>query len=156
MALEIGQQAPDFSLKSTGEQDKITLSDYKGKNVVLLFFPFAFSSVCTDELCGVSDGFSEFAQLNTDVLAVSVDSPFANQAFADAKNISFPLLSDFNKEVAEKYGVLYDLGDFKGVSKRSAFIIDKNGVIQYAWSSDDPKQVPDFNEIKSELEKLNR
>lgn len=155
MALEIGQQAPEFSLKATGEKDNVSLADYKGKNVVLLFFPFAFSSVCTDELCGVNDGLSEFTRLGTDVLAVSVDSPFANEAFAKEQNLSIPLLSDFNKEVAEKYGVLYDLGDFKGVSKRSAFIIDKNGVIQYAWSSDDPKQVPDFAEIKGELAKLN-
>ena len=155
MALEVGQQAPDFTLKATGEKDTVSLSDYKGKNVVLLFFPFAFSSVCTDELCGVSDGISEYSQLGTDVLAISVDSPFANEAFAQEKNISFPLLSDFNKEVAEKYGVLYDLGDFKGVSKRSAFVIDKNGVIQYAWSSDDPKQVPDFDEIKAKLGQLN-
>lgn len=155
MALEVGQQAPDFTLKSTGDQDQVRLSDSKGKNVVLLFFPFAFSPVCTDELCGVSDNFSEFADLDADVMAVSVDSPFANQAFAEAENIRIPLLSDFNKDVSEKYGVLYDLGDFKGVAKRSAFIIDKNGVIQYAWSSDDPKQVPDFNEIKNRLAELN-
>lgn len=155
MALEVGQQAPEFSLASTGDKENVSLTDYKGKNVVLLFFPFAFSPVCTDELCGVSDGLSEFSRMGTDVLAVSVDSPFANAAFAKEENLGFPLLSDFNKEVAEKYGVLYNLGDFKGVAKRSAFIIDKNGVIQYAWSSDDPQQVPDFDEIKNELAKLN-
>lgn len=156
MALTVGQRAPDFSLKATGDKETVSLSDYKDKNVVLLFFPFAFSPVCTDELCGVNDGLSEYSQLDTDVLAISVDSPFANEAFAKEEDLSIPLLSDFNKEVAEAYGVLYDLGDFKGVSKRSAFVIDKNGVIQYAWSSDDPQQVPDFAEIKAELERLNK
>ena len=155
MALEVHRRASEFELASSGDQENVNLTDYKGKNVVLLFFPFAFSPVCTDELCGVSDGLSEFSRMGTDVLAVSVDSPFANAAFAKEENLGFPLLSDFNKEVAEKYGVLYNLGDFKGVAKRSAFIIDKNGVIQYAWSSDDPQQVPDFDEIKNELAKLN-
>lgn len=154
MTLAVGQQAPNFSLKATGEKEQVSLSDYEGKNVVLLFFPFAFSPVCTDELCGVSEGLSEYAQVGTDVVAISVDSPFTNEAFARAEDIRFPLLSDFNKEVSEQYGVLYDLGDFKGVSKRAAFVVDKGGVIQYAWSSDDPKQVPDFAEIKGKLEQL--
>lgn len=154
MALDVGQQAPNFSLKATGEREQVHLSDYKDKNVVLLFFPFAFSPVCTDELCGVNDGLSEFTQLGTDVVAISVDSPFTNEAFAKSEGIRFPLLSDFNKEVSEQYGVLYDLGDFRGVAKRAAFIVDQNGVIQYAWSSDDPKQIPDFAEIKEKLEQL--
>src|SRR5690625_4217263 len=98
MALQVCQQAPAFSLKATGEQDNVSLADYKGRNVVLLFFPFAFSPVCTDELCGVSDGFAEYARLNADVLAISVDSPFANAAFAKEEKIGFPLLSDFNKD----------------------------------------------------------
>ncbi|WP_054951368.1 redoxin domain-containing protein [Numidum massiliense] len=155
MSVTVGQQAPDFTLKATGDKETISLADYRGKNVVVLFYPFAFSPVCTDELCGLSDGLSDYSQLGVDIVAISVDSPFANAAFAAEQNIQLPLLSDFNKEVSAAYGVLYNLGDFQGVSKRSAFVVDKNGDVQYAWSSDDPKQLPDFAAIKRTLEQLN-
>lgn len=153
MGLTIGQKAPGFSLKrktAEGLQD-VSLGDYQGKkNVVLLFFPLAYTSVCTDEMCSVSQGLSEYEGLNAQVLGISVDSPFAQEAWAKANNITIPLLSDFNKEVSAAYGSQYaELLGFKGVAKRSAFVIDKGGVVRYASVSDDPKVVPDFSAIKA-------
>ena len=153
MNLKIGDKAPGFSLKrktAEGLQD-VSLSDYQGKkNVVVLFFPLAYTSVCTDEMCSVSQGLSEYEGLNAQVLGISVDSPFAQEAWAKANNITIPLLSDFNKDVSAAYGSQYeDLLGFKGVAKRSAFVIDKDGVVRYASISDDPKVVPDFNAIKA-------
>jgi peroxiredoxin len=155
MALNVGTQAPDFSLKtksSDGLHD-VKLSDNFGKkNTILLFFPLAFTSVCTDEMCSVSNSINDYKALNAEVYGISVDSPFSQEAFAKSANITVPLLSDFNKEVSKAYDVLFaDLLGFKGVSKRSAFVINKEGKIIYAESSDDPKQVPDFEKIKAAL-----
>jgi peroxiredoxin len=155
MALKQNTQAPTFTLKqktADGLQE-VSLSDnYGKKNTVLLFFPLAFTSVCQDELCSVSGGLDQYEDLDAVVWGISVDSPFAQEAFAAKAGISLPLLSDFNKEVAAAYDVLYaDLLGLKGVAKRSAFVINKEGTIVYSWSSDDPKQLPDFDEIRSAL-----
>jgi peroxiredoxin len=154
--LNVGDTAPDFSLKtknSEGLKD-ISLSDHKGEQaVVLLFFPFAFTSVCTEETCSVRDDLASYNDLNAQVYGISVDSPFAQEMMSQKENLNFPLLSDFNKVTSKDYGVLYeDFIGFAGVSKRSAFVISKEGTILHAWSSDDPKQLPDFNAIKASLQ----
>ena len=155
MTLQNGVDAPDFTLKTKtpdGLED-VCLSEHKGQqNVVLLFFPFAFTGVCTEEACSVRDDLSAYDDLDAKVYGISVDSPFAQEAMSLKENLNFPLLSDFNKKVSSEYGVLYDnfIG-FEGVSKRSAFVISKDGKIAYSWSSDDPKQLPDFSLIKQAL-----
>jgi len=155
MTLDIGTIAPDFTLKTKTPDglNDITLSEHKGEsNVVLLFFPFAFTSVCMAEACSVRDDLKAYDELNAKVYGISVDSPFAQEAMAIKEGLNFPLLSDFNKEVSQKYGVLYeDFIGFQGVSKRSAFVISKEGTVALAWSSDDPKQLPDFAQIKGVL-----
>lgn len=155
MAIQIGTKAPDFTLqhKTADGLSPVTLSDNFGrKNTVLLFFPFAFTSVCMSEMCSVRDTFQSFTALNADVYGISVDSPFTLEQMAKGENIQFPLLSDFNKEVASAYDVLYeDLLGFKGVAKRSAFVVGRDGTISYAWSSDDPKVVPDFDAIRQAI-----
>ena len=155
MTLSVGSSAPDFSLKTKTPEDlsDITLSSFNGESsVVLLFFPFAFTGVRTEETCSVRDDLSSYENLNAKVFGISVDSPFAQEAMAIKENLNFPLLSDFNKEVSKAYGVLYeDFIGFNGVSKRSAFVISKSGEITFAWSSEDPKQLPDFNAIKEAL-----
>ena len=155
MTLNIGDQAPDFSLKTKNAEGlkDISLSDHKDQQaVVLLFFPFAFTSVCTEETCSVRDDISSYSDLNAQVYGISVDSPFAQEVMANKENLNFPLLSDFNKDVSKSYGVLYeDFIGFNGVAKRSAFVVSKEGTILFAWSSDDPKQLPDFDAIKASL-----
>jgi peroxiredoxin len=155
MALSINSTAPDFTLKTKNAEGlhDLRLSDHYGKQkTVLLFFPLAFTSVCMEEMCSVSSGIQEYADLNAAVYGISVDSPFALEKMAEVDGLKFPLLSDFNKEVATAYDVLYpDLLGFKGVAKRSAFVVDENGTIIYAESSDDPKQMPDFEAIKAAL-----
>ena len=155
MTLNIGEQAPDFSLKTKNAEGlkDISLSDHKDKHsVVLLFFPFAFTSVCTEETCSVRDDLSSYADLNAQVYGISVDSPFAQEVMSEKQNLNFPLLSDFNKEVSKSYGVLYeDFIGFAGVAKRSAFVVSKDGTILFSWSSEDPKQLPDFDAIKASL-----
>ncbi|MDA8823330.1 redoxin domain-containing protein [Opitutales bacterium] len=155
MTLPIGTTAPNFTLKTKTPEGLIDvdLNSHKGESsVVLLFFPFAFTGVCTEETCSVRDDLSAYESLNTKVYGISVDSPFAQEAMALKENLNFPLLSDFNKEVSSKYGVLYeDFIGFNGVSKRSAFVISTTGEITFSWSSDDPKQLPDFNAIKAAL-----
>ena len=158
MSVSVGQEAPDFTLKrkTTDGLEDVTLSSYRGKqNVVLLFVPLAFTSVCTDELCSVSGGLADYEGLDAQVLGVSVDSPFAQEAWAKDSDITIPLLSDFNKELSAAYGAQYaDLLGLKGVAKRSAFVIDKAGVVRFASVSDDPKVVPDFDAIKQCLKGL--
>jgi peroxiredoxin len=140
---------------------EITLSSYRGKsNVVLLFFPLANSGACEKELCGVRDGLGQYEELNAQVLAVSVDSHFALQMWFDKHNFKFPLLSDFNKEVSAEYDALYEVFvpgkfDYKGVAKRSAFVIDKEGVVRYAEVLENALEEPDFDKIKEVLETLN-
>lgn len=156
MALQIGQLAPDFTLVDSDKKE-VKLSDYKGKNVVLLFFPLAFTGVCTAELCAMRDNLAVYNGLNADVLAVSVDSLFTLDKFKKEQGFTFPLLSDFNKDVSEAYGSIYQDFAFgmKGVSKRSAFVIDKEGQIQYAEVLEDAGKVPDFDAVQSTLKNLN-
>jgi peroxiredoxin len=156
MALSKDTTAPLFTLKrktAEGLQD-VSLADNIGKRkTVLLFFPLAFTSVCQEELCSVSGGLDQYEALEADVWGISVDSPFAQEAFARSAGITIPLLSDFNKETAGAYDVLYgDLLGFKGVAKRSAFVIGTDGMIAYSWSSDDPKQLPPFDQIQAALQ----
>lgn len=152
MSLKVGDIAPDFKLYSS-EKQEVSLSDFKGKNVVVLFFPLAFTGVCTTELCNVRDDISNYKNLNAEVLGVSVDSLFTLEKFKAEQNLPFKLLSDFNKEASAAYGALYD--DFvlgmKGVSKRSAFVVDIEGKIAYAEVLEDAGNVPDFNAVKAAL-----
>ena len=155
MALATGTKAPDFTLKTKnaeGLQD-VTLSyNFGKKKTVLLFFPLAFTSVCMQEMCDVSAGIAAYNDLNATVYGISIDSPFAQEQMAKVDKLQFPLLSDFNKEVSEAYDVLYaDLLGFKGVSKRSAFVIDETGVILYSEYSEDPHDLPNFDAIKAAL-----
>lgn len=155
MALLTGTQAPDFTLKTKTDEGlkDIKLSDNYGKSAtVLLFFPFAFTGVCTEEMCSVRDSLASYQSLNAEVYGISVDSPFTLEVMAKNEGINFPLLSDFNKDVSAAYDVLYeDFIGFKGVSKRSAFVIDKQGKVIFASSSDDPKVLPDFDAILDAL-----
>jgi peroxiredoxin len=157
MPVEVGQQAPDFTLYNT-EQKQISLKDLTSKsNVVLLFFPLAFTGVCTQELCSARHDISKYQKLNATIIAISVDSIFTLGKFREEQKLPFDLLSDFNKEVSTKYDSLYDefpLFGLKGVTKRSAFVIDKQGKIQYAEILADPGKVPDFNKIKETLEQF--
>lgn len=159
MGITVGDQAPDFTLKSKSGDDMndISLSDYRdNKNVVILFFPLAYTGVCTDEMCSVSAGLADYDALDAQVLGISVDSPFAQEAWAEKEGITIPLLSDFNKEVSAAYGSQFeDLIGFKGVAKRSAFVVDKSGVVRFASVSDDPTELPDFDAIKACLQALN-
>ena len=163
MALAVGTKAPDFSLPTkTAEGPKqIKLSDNFGKtNTLLLFFPMAFTGTCTTEMCSQSAELPSYSDMNAAVYGISGDNPFAQEAWAKKENISVTLLSDYEHKVAKEYDVMYDsflpqinLG-MGGVPKRSAFIIDKNGVIQYAESNDDAKALPDFDKIKGKLMEL--
>lgn len=156
MAIQAGQQAPDFTLRNSDKQD-VTLSDLKGKNVVLLFYPLAFTGVCTAELCSMRDNIAEYNGLDAQVLAVSVDSIYTLDKFKKEQGYNFPLLSDFNKEVSAAYGSLYENFGYgmKGVSKRSAFVIDKEGIVRYAEVLEDAGKVPDFDAVKQILAQLN-
>jgi peroxiredoxin len=156
MAIQVGQQAPDFTLRDT-DKNKVTLSDCKGKNVLLLFYPLAFTSVCTTELCGVRDNLTFYNNTNATVFGISVDSLFSNKRFKEDLNLNFTLLSDFNKEVSTAYDTIYAewYNDMKGVTKRSAFVIDKDGIVRYAEVLEDTGLVPDFAAINKVLEALN-
>ena len=153
MSVQVGQKAPDFTLK-TNKMEDFKLSDLQGKkNVVLLFVPLAFTSVCTKEFCSVRDSVSSLQNDNTQVVGISVDSPFSLDAWAAKEGYNFPLLSDFNKTVSSAYGSLYDnLLGFNGVSKRSAFVVDKSGTIRYAWVSEDARNMPELDSIRACLQ----
>lgn len=156
MTLKKGDQAPNFTLTSD-EKTTVSLSDFKGENVVVLFFPLAFTGVCTTELCTMRDDISTYKNLDATVLAISVDSPFTLEQFKAQQNLNFSLLSDFNAEASTAYGSLYE--DFvlgmKNVSKRSAFVVDKSGVIQYAEVLESAGDLPNFEAIKATLSELN-
>jgi len=155
MSLRLGQPAPDFSLFNT-EKHKVNLADLKGKNVLLLFFPQAFTSTCTKELCSVRDNIHMYADLNAEVLGISVDSVFTLAKYKAEQQYNFPLLSDFNKDVSAAYGSLYHdwILDMKGVSKRSAFLVDKEGLIRYAEVLENAGEQPDFKAIEAVLSSL--
>jgi glutaredoxin-dependent peroxiredoxin len=156
MSVKVGETAPSFKLYSSDKQE-VTLENYRGQNVVLLFFPMAFTGVCTEELCSMRDNIADYEDLNAQVLAISVDSPFTLDKFKSDQKLNFPLLSDFNKEAAAAYGALYSefvLG-LKGVAKRSAFVIDKEGVLQYAEVLESAGSLPNFEAVKATLSSLN-
>jgi peroxiredoxin len=155
MSLQTGDKAPFFELYDT-EKKKRSLEEFRGKNLVLLFFPLAFSSVCTRELCSVRDNIAFYNNTAAIVLGISVDSLYSLAKFKEEQHISYPLLSDFNKEVSAAYESLYErfAFDMKGVSKRSAFVIDKEGVIRYKQVLENPQEVPDFEAIQTVLTAL--
>jgi peroxiredoxin len=163
MALRVGDKAPDFSLttKNASGLHKVRLSDNFGKkNTLLLFVPMAFTGVCTKEFCEISAGLTQYTSLNADVWGISGDNPFAQEAWAQKENITLPLLSDYDHKVATAYGCAYDSFlpaknlDMGGVPKRSAFVVDKTGVIRYAEVNDDPGKLPNFDAIKACLAQL--
>jgi peroxiredoxin len=155
MALQVGDKAPNFTLTSDSKSP-ISLKDFQGKNTVVLFFPLAFTGVCTTELCTIRDDISAYQNLDAEVLAISVDSPFVLEEFKKQQNLNFPLLSDFNATTSAEYGALYD--DFvlgmKKVSKRSAFVMDKEGTIRNAEVLDSAGDLPNFGAIKEILSGL--
>lgn len=158
MAIAAGTKAPDFTLKSKKGDDisDVSLSANLGrKNTVILFFPLAFTSVCTEEMCDLTSGLNEYNDLNADVIAISVDSPFTQAEWAAKENIGVTLASDLNKTTAEAYGVLLaDLLGFGATSARAAFVVDKEGVVRYGEQTPTPKDLPDFNAIKDTLKGL--
>lgn len=151
----VGSSAPEFSLLRAMGQAPVALSDHRGGPVVLLFVPLAFSGTCTKELCRVSEEWDEWTALGAEVLGISIDSPFANQKWADDMGVAFPVLSDFNKEAAKAYGVLQeDFFGLRGVAKRSVFVVDAAGRIGYVWVSDDPGVLPPFGEVQEAVRAL--
>jgi peroxiredoxin len=157
MAIKVGSKAPDFTLKSKTPADAdVKLSNNFGKtNTVLLFFPLAFTGVCTQEMCSISGGLNEYKNLGAEVIAVSVDSPFAQAAWAKQEKISITLASDLNKEVIKKYDVVFPmLAGVGDTAARAAFVIDKTGVVQYAEQTPTPKDLPNFEAVKIALAKL--
>jgi len=156
MAVTIGQPAPSFSLYNT-EKNKVSLPDFKGRNLVILFFPLAFSSVCTRELCEMSDNYTEFTKLNTEVVGISVDSLYSNKKFKEIYKIPFPLLADFNKEAAIAYDVLIEKFsyDMKGVSTRATFVIDKDGILRYTEVLPSPGDYPNMTALRKAVAALN-
>lgn len=155
MSIQIGQPAPEFKLFSF-EKKEVALSDYRGQNVVLLFFPMAFSGVCTAELCAVRDDIASYQGLNAQVLAVSVDSPFTLAKFREDQHLNFPLLSDFNKQTAQAYDAFYEefVMGLKGVARRSAFVIDREGIVRYAEVLESAGDLPDFQKVRETLASL--
>jgi len=158
MAISVGSKAPDFTLKSktsTGLVDVKLSENFGKKNTVLLFFPLAYTSVCTQEMCDITSGLNAYSGMNADVIAVSVDSPFAQEAWAQKEKIGVKLASDLNKETTKAYGVLFPmLAGVGDTSARAAFVIDKGGVVQYSEQTPTPKDLPNFNAIKETLAKL--
>ncbi len=156
MSISIGTSAPDFTLFDSDKQS-VTLSSLKGKNVVLLFFPLAFTGVCTAELCNIRDNISLYNNTDAIVFGISVDSLFTLDKFKKEQNLNFQLLSDFNKDASKAYDVLYETFPafgMQGVSKRSAFVIDKEGVIKYAEVTASPADLPSFTAIQETLKSL--
>jgi len=152
MSLQIGDIAPDFKLYSS-ELTEVSLAAFKGKKVIIHFFPMAFTGTCTEQLCAMRDNFSYYEGINAQVIGISVDSPFSLAKFKEVQSYQFPLLSDFNKEVSAAYGAFYDEFVFglRGVSKRAAFVIDEEGKIAYAEVLEDAHELPDFKAINDVL-----
>ena len=158
MSINILQSAPNFTLYNS-EKEEVSLNDFKGsKNVLLLFFPMAFTSTCTEELCAVRDDIARYNNSNAQVIGISVDSVFTLAKYKEEQKYNFPLLSDFNKEVSSAYESLYEFFTpmmLKGVSKRAAFIIDKTGILQYKEILESAGEIPNFKVINEKLESLN-
>jgi len=158
MPIAVGSKAPDFTLKSkqaSGLVDVKLSNNFGKKNTVLLFFPAAFTSVCTTEMCELSGNMNAYSGLNADVIAVSVDTPFAQEAWAQKEKINLTLASDLNKETIKKYDVVFPmLAGVGDTAARAAFVIDKNGVVQYSEQTPTPKDLPNFDKVKETLAKL--
>lgn len=156
MSIQIGQQAPGFTLYDSAK-NKVSLEDFKGKKVVLLFFPLAFTSTCTKEMCEIRDNIGQYNNLDAEVLAMSVDSLHTLAKFKEEQRLNFTLLSDFNKEISRAYDSVYELFGYnmKGVSKRSAFVIDREGKVQYAEVLENAGDIPDFNAVRATLSTIN-
>ncbi|MEI6394929.1 MAG: redoxin domain-containing protein [Verrucomicrobiota bacterium] len=158
MAISVGSKAPDFTLKSkqaAGLVDVKLSNNFGKKNTVVLFFPAAFTGVCTTEMCDITAGLNSYADLNADVIAISIDTPFAQEAWAQKEKIGITLASDLNKEVIKKYDVVFPmLAGIGDTAARAAFVIDKNGVVQYAEQTPTPKELPNFAKVRETLAKL--
>lgn len=156
MPLAVGQKAPDFTLVDT-ERKPRSLAEFKGKKLVLAFYPAAFTGTCTKELCTFRDNLGRLGDLNAAILGISVDTPFANKAFADQHKINFPLLSDYARAVVKSYDVqLPNLAGLTGytAAKRAVFVLDKGGTIRYMWVSDDPTKEPNYEEVNKALQQI--
>lgn len=156
MTVEVGQRIPDVTLISH-ERKPVKLTELLGNPTVLAFFPGAFTSVCTKEMCTFRDGMARFTQMNAQVVAISVDSPFAQKAFAEQYGLNFTLLSDFNRDAVRKFGVEdpnFVNGLLPGVAKRSVFVVDKNGNVTYKWVSDNPGTEPNYDEVAEAVRKI--
>jgi peroxiredoxin len=154
--IKVGDEAPQFTLPDTNLKQR-NLKQLLGKKTVLAFFVGAFTSVCTKEMCAFRDSMARLIDLKAQVIGISVNDPFSNKAFAEKNRLPFPILSDYNRQVIKAYGI--ETTDFVGlkgyaVAKRSIFIIDKNGIIRYAWTTEDPSVEPDYKEIEDALEKM--
>ncbi|MBN2508149.1 MAG: redoxin domain-containing protein [Verrucomicrobia bacterium] len=158
MAIPVGTRAPDFTLKSkqaSGLVDIRLSSNLGKKNTVLLFFPLAFTGTCTQEMCDVTAGLAAYARLNAEVIGISVDSPFAQEAWAAREHIGIALASDLNKKTAQAYGTLLpDLMGLGSVSARAALVVDKEGVVQYSEQTPTPNDLPNFHAIQEILARL--
>ena len=156
MAVDVGQQAPEFTLYDTDRKER-SLSEFKGQNVVLAFFPGAFTGVCTTEMCTFRDRMEQFNSLNAQVLGISVDGAMAQKAFSDQNNLNFPVLSDFQRKVVNQYDV--ELPNFAGMegyvaAQRAVFVLDKGGVVRYKWVGPTPGVEPNYDEVKDAVSKL--
>lgn len=155
MAVQVNDKAPAFTLYSDN-QEQVSLSDYEGRNLVINFFPLAFTGTCTEQMCSMRDALAQYNSLDTEVVGISIDSIFTLAKFKEAEQLTFPLLSDFNKEVSRQFGALYEefVMGMRGVSKRAAFVIDKEGVIRYAEVLESAGDLPNFAAIKATLEQI--
>jgi len=156
MSIEVGKKAPEFKLYDTDRKER-SLSEFAGKNVVLAFYPGAFTGVCTKEMCNFRDSLSKFNHVNAQVVAISVDPPFSNKAFAEQNKLNFPILSDFDRQVVKTYDAYHD--NFAGLSgyisaKRSVFVLDMNGIVRYKWVSEVPSVEPNYDEVFKAVESL--
>ncbi|SMC91821.1 redoxin domain-containing protein [Pedobacter nyackensis] len=153
MALQVGDKAPDFTLFNS-ELKEVSLADYKGKKLVVHFFPMAFTGVCTAQLCTMRDSFGYYEGMNAHVVGISVDSPFTLAKFKEEQSYQFPLLSDFNKETSQAFGAFYEdfVFNLKGVSKRAAFVINEEGKVIHSEVLDVATDMPDFDAIKRSVE----
>ncbi len=156
MAVEVGQAAPNFTLFDTDRKPR-ELSEFKGKNVVLAFFPGAFTGVCTKEMCTLQDQLGQYNTMNAQVIGITVDPPFSQKVWMDQNNVTFPFLSDYNRQVVNQYGVtLPGLAGLEGyvAAQRSVFVLDKDGIVRYKWISDTPANEPDYDEVRQAVAQL--
>jgi len=154
--VEVGTKAPDFTLVNQ-DMEKVSLRDFKGKNVVLAFYPGAFTGTCTKEMCNIRDKIAKLEDLETQILGISVNDPFSNKAFHEENVLNFPLLCDYNRNTVKLYGVYHE--NFAGLegytsAKRSVFILDSDGVVRFKWVTENPGVEPNYEEIKLELSKI--